>query len=56
MNSDELPEVDLDRCFGCAACLTGCPEHAIVMESEPGFPEPPKDGKALRDAVIAASN
>lgn len=55
MNSDDLPEVDLDRCFGCAACATGCPEQAIVMESKPGFPEPPKDGKALRDVIKAAS-
>ena len=55
MNSDDLPEVDLDRCFGCAACATGCPEQAIVMESKPGFPEPPKDGKALREVIKATS-
>jgi ferredoxin len=51
-----LPEVDLDRCFGCAACATGCPEQAIVMESKPGFPEPPKDGKSLTEAIKATSS
>jgi len=56
MNSEDFPEVDLDRCFGCAACATGCPEHAIVMESRTGFPEPPKDGKTLREAIKATSS
>jgi len=56
MNSEDLPEVNIDRCIGCAACATGCPEGAIVMESKPSFPEPPKDGKALREAIKATSN
>lgn len=56
MNSEDLPEVNIDRCIGCAACATGCPESAIVMEPKPSFPEPPKDGKALREAIKATSN
>jgi Pyruvate/2-oxoacid:ferredoxin oxidoreductase delta subunit len=56
MTDDDLPEVDLDLCFGCAVCATGCPEGAIVMESKPGFPEPPKDSKALGEAIKAASS
>ena len=24
--------VDRDKCIGCAVCVTGCPEDAIVME------------------------
>lgn len=56
MNGGEKPEVDFDRCFGCAVCVTGCPEDAIAMVAKPGFPEPPADGKALREAVKAVVN
>jgi len=55
MKVDGKPEVDFDRCFGCAACVTGCPEGAIVMEAKPGFPIPPTDGKALREAIKTAT-
>jgi Pyruvate/2-oxoacid:ferredoxin oxidoreductase delta subunit len=54
LGEDDVPEVDLDRCFGCAVCATGCPEEAITMVNKPGFPEPPKDGKALREALRAS--
>ena len=54
MGEDDVPEVDLDRCFGCAVCATGCPEEAIKMVNIPDFPEPPKDGKALKEAFIAS--
>jgi Fe-S-cluster-containing hydrogenase component 2 len=43
MGDGNLPEVDLDRCFGCAVCASGCPEGAIRMTAKPGFPTPPKD-------------
>jgi len=49
-----VPEVDFDRCFGCAVCATGCPSEAIVMVNKPDFPEPPKDGKALVEAIKAS--
>jgi Pyruvate/2-oxoacid:ferredoxin oxidoreductase delta subunit len=51
MEGKGTPEVDLDRCFGCAVCATGCPSKAISMESRPGLPEPPRDGKALGQAI-----
>ena len=51
MGDEDVPEVDLDRCFGCAVCATGCTEEAITMVNKPGFPEPPKDGKALKEAL-----
>jgi Pyruvate/2-oxoacid:ferredoxin oxidoreductase delta subunit len=51
MGDNDVPEVNLDRCFGCAVCATGCPTEAIAMVNKPGFPEPPKDGKALREAI-----
>jgi len=54
MGDDDIPHVDLNRCFGCAVCATGCPEEAISMENKPGFEEPPKDQKALREAIIAS--
>lgn len=53
MGDEDVPKVDLDRCFGCAVCATGCPEDAITMVNKPGFPEPPKDGKALKEAIQA---
>ena len=56
MNDGEKPEVNFDRCFGCAVCVTGCPEDAIAMEAKPGFPEPPADAKALRSEVKAVGN
>jgi Pyruvate/2-oxoacid:ferredoxin oxidoreductase delta subunit len=53
MGEDDVPQVDFDRCFGCAVCATGCPSEAISMVNKPGFPEPPRDGKALREAMRA---
>jgi Pyruvate/2-oxoacid:ferredoxin oxidoreductase delta subunit len=55
-DENNKPEVNFDRCFGCAVCVTGCPEDAIAMVAKPDFPEPPADGKALREAVKAANN
>ena len=54
MGEDDVPEVDLDRCFGCAVCATGCPSEAITMVNKPGFAAPPRDGKALKEAVKAS--
>jgi Pyruvate/2-oxoacid:ferredoxin oxidoreductase delta subunit len=51
MGDDSVPKVDLDLCFGCAVCATGCDQKAIAMVNKPGFPEPPKDGKSLREAI-----
>jgi len=54
MGDDDVPVVDLDLCFGCAVCATGCPSEAIVMVNKADFPDPPRDGKALREAVRAS--
>jgi Pyruvate/2-oxoacid:ferredoxin oxidoreductase delta subunit len=54
LGKDGLPVVDLDRCFGCAVCATGCPSEAVTMEAKPGFPEPPKDARALTEAIKAS--
>jgi len=53
MGDNDLPQVNLDRCFGCAVCATGCPTEAIGMVNKPSFPEPPKDAKALKEAIKA---
>ncbi|MBW2410461.1 MAG: 4Fe-4S binding protein [Deltaproteobacteria bacterium] len=54
MGDNDVPEVDLDRCFGCAVCATGCDQDAIVMESKPDFPVPPKDTKELITSIKAS--
>ncbi len=54
MGSDDVPSIDLNKCFGCAVCATGCPTEAIKMVSKPEFEEPPKDNKALMEAVMAS--
>jgi Pyruvate/2-oxoacid:ferredoxin oxidoreductase delta subunit len=54
MGDDDVPKVDLNRCFGCAVCATGCPEDAIKMVNKSEFEEPPKDRKALQEALFAA--
>lgn len=51
MGAEELPLVDLDRCFGCAVCATGCPSQAISMHNRADIPAPPKDGRALKQAI-----
>jgi len=55
MGPDEVPVVDRARCFGCAVCATGCPSEAIVMVNRPDLPEPPKDGRELKEAIKSAA-
>jgi Na+-translocating ferredoxin:NAD+ oxidoreductase subunit B len=54
MGDEDIPEVDLDKCFGCGVCATGCSEEAITMVSKPEFSKPPKDMKAFEAAVMAS--
>ena len=54
MGEQEVPEVDLDRYFGCAVCATGCPSDAIVMEVKSDFPIPPKDPKEMIASLKAS--
>jgi len=51
MGEANVPVVNTDRCFGCGACATGCPEGAITMENKPGFDIPPKTVKELVTAL-----
>ena len=54
MGDDDVPQVNLDRCFGCAVCASGCPTEAIVMEAKPDYPAPPKDPKELVTSIKAS--
>jgi Fe-S-cluster-containing hydrogenase component 2 len=54
MGDSDIPVVNLDRCFGCAVCATGCPEEAIAMEPKPNYSTPPKDPKELVAAIKAS--
>jgi Pyruvate/2-oxoacid:ferredoxin oxidoreductase delta subunit len=51
MSEDDLLLLDLDRCFGCGVCATSCPTEAITLVEKAGYPEPPVNQKALRDAL-----
>jgi ferredoxin len=55
-NPDECTacETCIDRCFGCAVCATGCEYEAITMINKPGFQEPPRNGKELKEALKAS--
>lgn len=38
MNANPLPIINLSTCTRCGACVTHCPENALVMEADgPGF-------------------
>jgi len=54
MGENKVLKVNPDRCVGCGVCATGCPVEAIVLVERPGIPIPPKDQKALREAVKAS--
>ncbi len=54
MGDDDVPQIDLNKCFGCAVCASGCPSEAIKMVAKPDFEEPPKDQQALMEAMMAS--
>ncbi len=55
MGDQEVPEVDLNLCFGCAACATGCDDETITMVAKAeGYEPPPKDNKELMQRMFAA--
>ncbi len=51
----DIPGLDLDRCFGCGVCATVCPTDGIAMVAKPGYPAPPLDQLALREALKSAA-
>lgn len=41
MDQQTLPQINLDLCTGCGACVAGCPEKALVMKTDhPSFRQP----------------
>lgn len=55
MSEDDVPQVDRDRCIGCGICATVCPTESFVLTAKEGFPEPPLDQAALKQAFKAAT-
>jgi 2-oxoacid:acceptor oxidoreductase delta subunit (pyruvate/2-ketoisovalerate family) len=53
LSEDQILLLDLDRCFGCGICATTCPTEAIALVEKAGYPEPPVDHQALREAFKA---
>ena len=51
MSEDDILLLNLDRCFGCGVCATSCPTEAITLIPKPGYPEPPVDQDALKEAL-----
>ncbi len=50
-NDDNELKVDMDQCFGCGLCATGCISDAIEMVRKPDAPEPPANAKDLARAL-----
>lgn len=51
MSEEDVPLVDLDRCFGCGVCATVCPTDGISMFAKAGYPAPPVDQMAFKQAL-----
>jgi len=55
MGDQGVPEVDLNLCFGCAVCATGCADETITMVAKTeGYEPPPKDNNELMQKMFAA--
>lgn len=52
--SGDIPRLNLDRCFGCGVCASGCFSEAIELTHRPGAQPPPRDRKALKEALASA--
>lgn len=53
MGDQDVPVVNLNLCFGCAACATGCDDDTITMVSKADFEAPPQDNGELMQRMMA---
>ncbi len=53
MGDNDVPLMNIDRCIGCGVCATGCPTEAVKMVEKAGYPEPPVDQNAFKEALKA---
>jgi MinD superfamily P-loop ATPase len=38
IDSGEPPFIDVNRCYGCHACIPACPNQAIALNGRPSSP------------------
>jgi len=55
LDSDDLLQLEVDKCFGCGLCAGNCDDMAITMRNKEGFPEPPLNRKELGKRMAEAS-
>ncbi len=49
---DDYSSVDLDRCIGCGACASTCPNNAIELKRKDSTYVPPKDTDAMYKKIL----
>jgi ferredoxin len=48
----DYSSVNLDRCIGCGACVSTCPNNAIELKRKDSKYVPPKDSDAMYKKIL----